>query len=219
MSEISPEVVDAMMVKCARRCCICRRFRPTKLQVHHIKEQSKGGADDESNLIVVCFSCHTDVHTNVPFARRFSNGELIGHRDALVRAIANGQLPVDDTDDTDEAVARLIASLHQLARPLDLLPEAAEILVKAVSGEGWAQGAVHAINYDGGFVIKVAGAITLGEGDRRTQVRYKHGLKQLLNASLLDHVSGEQYEVSYDGYLVADEVLSRGPDFLSEDQH
>ena len=78
MSDIPAEVIDAMMVKCARRCCICRRFRPTKLQVHHIVERSNGGSDDESNLIVVCFSCHSDVHTKVPFSRRFSQGELIG---------------------------------------------------------------------------------------------------------------------------------------------
>ena len=51
MSEIDLEVIDRMMVRCGRRCCICRRFRPTKLQVHHIVERSQGGSDDEDNLI------------------------------------------------------------------------------------------------------------------------------------------------------------------------
>jgi hypothetical protein len=52
--EIPPDLVDKTMVKCARRCCICRRFRPTKLQVHHIRERSKGSSDEEANLIVSC---------------------------------------------------------------------------------------------------------------------------------------------------------------------
>jgi hypothetical protein len=36
---IAPELVDKMMIKCARRCCICLRFRPTKLQVHHAADE------------------------------------------------------------------------------------------------------------------------------------------------------------------------------------
>lgn len=43
MSEIAPEVIDRMMVRCGRRCCIYRRFRPTKLQAHHIIERNEGG--------------------------------------------------------------------------------------------------------------------------------------------------------------------------------
>src|SRR5258708_39409703 len=102
--EIPTDLVDKMMVKCGRRCCICRRFRPTKLQVHHIIERSQGGTHDEDNLIVVCFSCHSDVHTKVPFARRFSPDELRGHRDALVKMVTDGKLPTLDTDDSDEVM-------------------------------------------------------------------------------------------------------------------
>jgi hypothetical protein len=47
--DIPADLVDKMMVKCARRCCICRRFRPTKLQVHHILERGKGGDNEEDN--------------------------------------------------------------------------------------------------------------------------------------------------------------------------
>ena len=87
---IPPDLVDKMMVKCARRCCICRRYRPTKLQVHHIVERNQGGGNEEDNLIVTCLSCHTDVHSKVPFARRFSVNELKGHRDALVKMVEEG---------------------------------------------------------------------------------------------------------------------------------
>lgn len=219
MSVIPPDVIDRMMVKCARRCCICRRFRPTKLQVHHIVERSQGGSNDEENLIVVCFSCHSDVHTKVPFARRFSADELKGHRDALVAAVVEGKLPEADSDDADEVVARLIHEMRSVTNPrLSLLPEAVEILLKAVGAEGYAQGNIHAIKYDGGFAIMVGNGITLGDSDdRRLQTRYKHGLKQLLESALLDHVSNELYEVNYDGYLAADEIASTGPSFISEE--
>src|SRR5215475_7064434 len=112
--EIPQELVERMMVKCARRCCICRRFRPTKLQVHHIDEKSQGGGNEEDNLIVVCFSCHSDVHTQVPFARRFSKEELKGHRDALIRMVEEGKLSAADTDDADEVMLSLLKVLQTL---------------------------------------------------------------------------------------------------------
>src|SRR5437868_932579 len=149
MSEIPPERIDSMMVKCGRRCCICRRFRPTKLQVHHIVERNAGGTDDEDNLIVICLSCHTDVHTKVPFARRFSVDELKGHRDAVVKMVADGKLPVSDTDDTDEAITGLVEKMRAITKPrIELLPEAVEILAKAVNVDGGGQGLVHYVKND-----------------------------------------------------------------------
>jgi hypothetical protein len=53
MENIPQDLIDKMMVKCARRCCICRRFRPTKLQVHHIVLKGDGGTNEEDNLIVI----------------------------------------------------------------------------------------------------------------------------------------------------------------------
>ncbi len=218
MNEIPVDVIDRLMVMCGRRCCICRRFRPTKLQVHHIVERSNGGNDSEDNLIVVCLSCHSDVHTKVPFARRFTVGELNGHRDALVAAVADGRLPIIDSDDTDEVISRLVDDLRLVSRPeLNLLPEAVEILLKALATEvSTAQGTVQYIEFDGGFAIRVGSGITLGDtDDRRRQARYKHGFNQLLDFRLLDHVSGQLYEVTYDGFLAADEIASTDTPFLA----
>lgn len=207
MSDIPQEVIDRMMVKCARRCCICRRFRPTKLQVHHVDERSKGGSDDEDNLIVVCLSCHTDVHTRVPFARRFSVDELKGHRDGLLKLVADGRLPAGDTSDTEEVVARIVhVSLGRHDHLESLSPEAIEILLTAVASEGVAQGNVHTIQHDGGFVVMVGGGQTFGSDDRRVQAKYKQGVKQLIKTGLLEHVSAELYEVTAYGYLAADEL-------------
>jgi 5-methylcytosine-specific restriction endonuclease McrA len=44
-----------------------REFPPnsTYLNVHHKRELSQGGTNDPSNLISLCFSCHTDHHKHM----------------------------------------------------------------------------------------------------------------------------------------------------------
>ncbi len=216
MSEIDPEVIDRMMVRCGRRCCICRRFRPTKLQVHHIVERSQGGSDDEDNLIVTCFSCHSDVHTKVPFARRFSVAELKGYRAALVSLVEAGTLGVADTDDTDEAVAAIVQEMRAVPKPqIELLPEAVEILTKAVGVEGGMQGMIHFVRHEMWFSLLVGGVDQFSYDDHRRQARYKKALDQLLQCRLVEWRCDQILDVTYAGYLAADEMLSRGPGFLS----
>jgi hypothetical protein len=216
MSEIAPELIDRMMVRCGRRCCICRRFRPTKLQVHHIIERSEGGSDDEDNLIVTCFSCHSDVHTKVPFARRFSVDELKGHRDAVIKMVEAGTFAEADSDDTDEAVAVIVQAMRAVPNPqLDLLPEAIEILTKAVAAEGAMQGMIHFVRHDMWFSLLVGGANEISCDDHRRQARYKKALDQLLQCRLVEWRCDQILDVTYAGYLAADEMLSRGTGFLS----
>ena len=43
------------------QCCKGRR-KDSKLEVHHIVFRSKGGSDEESNLITLCHTCHKGVH-------------------------------------------------------------------------------------------------------------------------------------------------------------
>ena len=46
-------------------CQVCKNKRKDrKLDVHHIVFRSKGGSDEETNLITLCNSCHTDLHKN-----------------------------------------------------------------------------------------------------------------------------------------------------------
>lgn len=215
MNDIPPERVDSMMVKCGRRCCICRRFRPTKLQVHHIIERSQGGSDEEDNLIVTCFSCHSDVHTKVPFARRFSVEELKGHRDAVITMVKEGVLPVGDTDDTDEVIAKVVKEMRAITKPrLDLLPEAAEILTKAVNTEGGMQGMVHYVKHEMWFSLLVGGIEQFSYEDHRLQAKYKKALEQLVQCNLLEWRGESLLDVTYDGYLAADEILAKGRTFL-----
>jgi hypothetical protein len=211
--DIPQDLVDKMMVKCARRCCICRRFRPIKLQVHHIRERSRGGGNDEGNLIVTCISCHSDVHSKVPFARRFSEEELKGHRDGLIRLVSEGKLPLEDHDDTDMAIAQVVTRLASAVKTTgELLPEAMTLLLSAVQAKEDDQGVIVVIKSGPHLHIQVANQGFTGGGDARADAKYKKGLNQLLSAGLLTQVSEVLHEVTYEGYLMADELVSSGGD-------
>lgn len=217
MSDIPPEVVDRMMVKCGRRCCICKRFRSTKLQVHHILEREHGGTNDEDNLIVTCLPCHSDVHTKTPFARRFSREELKLHRETLVKQVEEGIFGDADTDDTDEVIRRVLHELRGISRTAPQLTQrAVEILLRA-SAEGEGQGTIAHVDTFEGFALEVAGDnIVTSPKDARLVAAYKHGLQQLAAHGLIEPLDCTVTEVTYDGYLLADELKTAGAKALTE---
>jgi 5-methylcytosine-specific restriction endonuclease McrA len=88
---IPQNLVDEIMVKCGRHCCICRRFAPLHLQVHHIVESGEGGTDDPDNLIAVCLTCHSDAHAETRLTRRFTVSELKMDREAVFKAVHEGR--------------------------------------------------------------------------------------------------------------------------------
>jgi len=80
----SREIADEALVRCARRCCICRKFCGTRMQLHHIDQESDGGADTLDNCIPLCLDCHAEVgsyNPQHPIGRKFSPDELKRHRD------------------------------------------------------------------------------------------------------------------------------------------
>lgn len=45
-------------------CQYCKdKHKDSKLEVHHIVFRSKGGSDEESNLITLCHTCHKNLHS------------------------------------------------------------------------------------------------------------------------------------------------------------
>ena len=45
-------------------CQCCKgRHKDGKLEVHHIVFRSRGGSDEENNLITLCHTCHKDLHS------------------------------------------------------------------------------------------------------------------------------------------------------------
>ena len=47
------------------KCQFCRgKHKDSKLEVHHIVFRSKGGSDEQDNLITLCHTCHKDLHAD-----------------------------------------------------------------------------------------------------------------------------------------------------------
>ncbi|MEK5065906.1 HNH endonuclease [Cytobacillus sp. FSL R5-0596] len=58
--QIAKSVKDEVRNKCKNRCSECGEKE--KLQFHHIEYFSKGGQNTSDNLILLCASCHAEVH-------------------------------------------------------------------------------------------------------------------------------------------------------------
>ena len=205
---VPAHLADKILVRCARHCCVCRRFRPLLLQVHHIRERGEGGGDEEDNLICTCISCHAEVHTETKLTRRFTERELKMHRDEVYRLVAEGKLP--SVQNHDDRVDVLTASLlNHLGRPTatparqQLLPEAIEILCAAANGTG----DVIAVPHDGGFSV-LAGGQSMSYHDARKSAALRRSMEQLVGLRLIDHDRDKLYHVSIEGYQLADNLLS-----------
>jgi hypothetical protein len=134
---VSPDLAAQVLVLCARHCCICRRFRPLHLQVHHIRLRSDGGPDEMDNLLAICVSCHADVHSDSRLTRRFSEIELRGHRETVYRMVADGRLPAHEvTKEAAEAIcSRVLRAIVSYSGNSDLPRLAVELLLAAVCEE------------------------------------------------------------------------------------
>lgn len=131
---IDPLVADKILARCARHCCVCRRYMPNHIQVHHIVEKHTGGSNDEENLIAVCVVCHMDVHSKVPFSRRFSANELKMVRDGVYKLVSQGRLPHDESQTNSllfEMLDRLKREASEPLAPKAFSPELLALLLRA----------------------------------------------------------------------------------------
>lgn len=88
----SQNIVNSVLVKCKRSCCICHKFCGTKIELHHIKQVAEGGEDTEENCIPLCLDCHAEVkayNPKHPKGRSYSEKELVMHRDNWYDKVAN----------------------------------------------------------------------------------------------------------------------------------
>lgn len=88
-------IVEDLLVKAARHCCVCRQPKGIKLEVHHIVPRSRGGTDDADNGMPLCFDCHAEVETyndQHPRGRKFRPNELRKHREEWFRLVASGAI-------------------------------------------------------------------------------------------------------------------------------
>ena len=209
---IPQPIADQLLADCGRRCCLCRRFQPLCLQVHHIQPQAEGGTDVPDNLITLCLNCHSSVHTKAGMARNFTFDELKLHRDNTIAAVHEGRLIGDGElpGAFDEMLKGLLAAilpalLPAAASKVHLLPEAVEVLVTAVKHGGM----FYSVQYDGGWVLQ-CGPVQFGGNinDHRKLVRYQNAFNQLTQAGFVEQVSGTLCQVADDGYLLADQLIA-----------
>ena len=205
---IPQAIVDSILVKCARHCCVCRRHRPLLLQVHHIEERSEGGTHEEDNLIATCISCHAEVHTSTKLTRRFTRDELKGHRNAVYELVANGKLPINlEAGTADRLVAAVLAAMPAKGLQVEeyqLTKYAVKILLSAVASGS----AIHRIEFSGGFSVYVGDHALGTASDHREMASMRHAFDQLIGLGLLE-VDGRDYYVSYTGYLVSDSLICK----------
>lgn len=145
-------------------------------------------------------------NASIPNARRFTPDEQKGHRDALTCKVEQGILPAEDTDYFTESLGRLLGIVRQ-AHPT-LSEEAAEILLGSVQANDSGQGSVIVGPSFGGSEFHLGGGErAIRPKDQRTAAKYKHALKQLLQCGLVEATADGVYEVTYEGYLAADELM------------
>jgi hypothetical protein len=223
MSAIPQATADKVLALCGRHCCVCRKFRPLLLQVHHIKEQNEGGGHDEDNLIATCVNCHAEIHTETKLTRRFTHRELKQHRDQVYEAVKAGRLV--EVKDHDDKIDRLIEALTRVAAPRPsavvvpapsvspvpvarasqggLTPEAIEILLSTATTD---YGHVIVGEGDAGFYV-LTPKKQFHDRNPRKEAALRAAVSYLTRAGIIEG-SPPRYTVSVYGYEVADALIS-----------
>jgi hypothetical protein len=191
MDAIPDENAATVLAKCGRRCCICRRFKPLRLQVHHIDEKAKGGSNEVENLIALCLTCHAEVHSDVPFTRRFTRIELKMHRDNLYKLVAEGKLPQGEEEmplreSTNHAI--------EIEGTPNLMREAVNLLVELAQGDG--------------FILDPTSCECSDTVYDREYAKHRAAFKQLCNLELLEFSGGTMYVLTDEGFTVADAFIT-----------
>jgi hypothetical protein len=74
---------------------------------------------------------------------------------------------------------------------------------------------IHFVRHDMWFSLLVGGVDQFSPDDHRRQARYKKALDQLLQCRLVEWRCDQILDVTYAGYLAADEMLSQGAGFAT----
>jgi len=111
-----PNVKENALVACGRCCSICHKFCGTKIEVHHIREESEGGDSTADNAISLCFDCHADMRSydhKHPKGNKYSESELKRHRDNWYEKV-KGNIGIADRQTvvkTDKSVYKILVSV------------------------------------------------------------------------------------------------------------
>ena len=99
----SNKTKEKALLKSARRCCICLKYKGVKVEVHHIVPESITQDNTLKNAITLCFDCHSDAgHYNPkhPKGNKFSESELKKHRNRLWKLVQEGKITGEENRDS-----------------------------------------------------------------------------------------------------------------------
>lgn len=125
--EIPVDVAARILFKADRTCCVCR-VAGKPVQVHHIDENPTH--NDERNLAVLCFDCHTETMIRGGFHRKLDGDQVMLYRDDWNQVIAQQRAAVDvqaASVGTERA-----GELQSLTTTLDILKEREQYWLLAV---------------------------------------------------------------------------------------
>lgn len=91
-----------VLVRSARHCCVCHRYKGLKIEVHHIIPRADNGTDDIDNAIALCLDCHADAgHYNPkhPKGTKLGAEELRHARDAWFDSVEQHKISAAPTSD------------------------------------------------------------------------------------------------------------------------
>lgn len=110
----SQKIKQEIFVLCARHCCVCRKSKGIKLEVHHIKPQKDSGEDTLENAIALCFDCHADAghyFAGHPKGSKFSPVELLRHKEEWFKIVKQNKIHATTESFAGNNVERLKHSL------------------------------------------------------------------------------------------------------------
>jgi len=206
------EISTKVLADCGRCCCLCRRFKPIQLQVHHIVLKSEGGKDELDNAVALCLTCHTDVHTKAPFTRRFTVEELKAHRENVYRLVREGKLPAGVPNGADEmppAAAEAVARSTLRGPGVELTAAAIRLLVTAATSF---DGMIQVWRDTGGDHVQAGNTNFIDRHNPRLAAEYLYAIEQLEQRRLIAAANREResFTVTHPGFLLADELQAEG---------
>lgn len=128
--------------------------------------------------------------------------ELKGHRDAVIKMVAEGMLVSQKAEDynsdtlINELIQRLVYKADSVSSDIELPPHAVKILLYAAKSEG--------LVYDMSDILSNSTELD----DIREASKLKDGINPLVTNNLLDYVSGILYRLSHKGFLLADKLIT-----------
>ena len=100
-TKIPSDVETRLMANNRHTCCLCHGHKD--VVIHHIDEDSSN--NNPENLCVLCTGCHSDVHSNHGFGRKFTPDE--------VRIYKNGWEKMCKLEDNKKFVVNNIFIFHK----------------------------------------------------------------------------------------------------------